>query len=209
MKFYDFAMAPNPRRTRIFMAEKGLEIETVQIDMMRGEQLSAEYREVNPRCTIPSLVLDDGTVLTENTAIAQYLEDLQPEPPLMGRDPVERALVVQWNAIVEQGGISALAEAFRTSNPAFAGRAAVGPENYDQIPELAERGRARAEAFFEAFDHHLEGREYVATGDFTFADITAQVAVDFAKPAGVEISGKLENLQGWYARVSSRPSAGA
>jgi glutathione S-transferase len=91
--------------------------------------------------------------------------------------------VVQWNAIVEQGGISALADAFRNSNPAFAGRAAVGPQNYDQIPELAERGRARAEAFFNDFDRHLEGRKYAATEDFTFADITAQGAVDFARMA--------------------------
>jgi glutathione S-transferase len=209
MKFYDFQMAPNPRRTRIFMAEKGLEIETVQIDMMKREQLSDEYRKINPRCTIPSLMLDDGSVLTENTAIASYLEELQPEPPLMGRNSVERALVVQWNAIVESGGISALAEAFRNSNPAFEGRATTGPQNYDQIPELAKRGRARAEAFFKDFDAHLDGREYVATGDFTFADITALVAVDFARMARVEISEELRNLQAWYAKISTRPSAGA
>ena len=127
----------------------------------------------------------------------------------MGRNSVERALVVQWNAIVESGGISALAEAFRNSNPAFEGRATTGPQNYDQIPELAKRGRARAEAFFKDFDAHLDGREYVATGDFTFADITALVAVDFARMARVEISEELRNLQAWYAKISTRPSAGA
>ena len=95
MKLYDFQMAPNPRRARIFLAEKGLEIETVQIDMMKGEQLSDDYRKVNPRCTIPSLELDDGTILTENTAIADYLEAFAPDPPLMGRNEVERALVVE------------------------------------------------------------------------------------------------------------------
>ena len=191
------------------MAEKGLEIETVQIDMMKGEQLSEDYRKINPRCTIPSLELDDGTVLTENTAIADYLEAVQPDPPLMGRNEVERALVVEWNAISERDGIGSLAEAFRNSNPAFEGRATVGPENYAQIPELAERGHSRALAFFKSLDERLEGREYLATGDFSLADITAFVAMDFAKMARVEVAEAHTHLHQWYTRVSARPSAKA
>ncbi|MEE3327618.1 MAG: glutathione S-transferase family protein [Myxococcota bacterium] len=209
MKLYDFQMAPNPRRARIFLAEKGLELETVQIDMMQGEQLSDDYRKINPRCTIPSLELDDGTVLTENTAIADYLEAIAPEPPLMGRNAVERALVVEWNAIVERDGIGSLADVFRNTNPAFADRATVGPDNYAQIPELAERGLSRAAAFLKSLDGRLEGREFLATDDFSFADITAQVAVDFAKMARVEVSDSHENLHAWHARVSARPSAQA
>lgn len=209
MKLYDFQMAPNPRRARIFLAEKGLEIETVQIDMMKGEQLSDDYRKVNPRCTIPSLELDDGTILTENTAIADYLEAFAPDPPLMGRNEVERALVVEWNAIVERDGIGSLADAFRNANPAFADRATVGPANYAQIPELAERGRQRATAFFQALDQRLAGREFLAVDDFSLADITALVAVDFAKMARVEVSESHENLHGWHTRVSARPSAQA
>ena len=209
MKLYDFSMAPNPRRARIFMAEKGLEIETVQIDMMKGEQLSEDYRKINPRCTIPSLELDDGTVLTENTAIADYLEALQPDPPLMGRNEVERALVVEWNAIIERNGIGSLADAFRNTNPAFEGRATVGPENYAQIPELAERGRSRALAFFKMLDEQLEGREYVATGDFSLADITALVAMDFARMARVEVPEGHTHLHQWHTRVSARASAKA
>ena len=209
MKLYDFSMAPNPRRARIFMAEKGLEVETVQIDMMKGEQLSEDYRSINPRCTIPSLELDDGTVLTENTAIANYLEALQPDPPLMGRNEVERALVVEWNAIVERDGIGSLADAFRNTNPAFEGRATVGPENYAQIPELAERGRARALIFFKMLDKQLEGREYIATGDFSLADITALVATDFARMAGVEVPEEHAHVHDWHTRVSARASAKA
>ncbi len=191
------------------MAEKGLEIETVQIDMMKGEQLSEDYRKINPRCTIPSLELDDGTVLTENTAIADYLEALQPDPPLMGRNEVERALVVEWNAIIERNGIGSLADAFRNTNPAFEGRATVGPENYAQIPELAERGRSRALAFFKMLDEKLEGREYVATGDFSLADITALVAMDFARTARVEVPEGYTHLHQWHTRVSARASAKA
>ena len=209
MKLYDFKMAPNPRRARMFLAEKGLEIETVQIDMMQGEQLSDDYRKINPRCTIPSLELDDGTVLTENTAIADYLEAFAPDPPLMGRNPVERALVVEWNAIIEREGIGSLADAFRNANPAFADRANVGPDNYAQIPELAQRGHARAEAFFKTLNQRLEGREFVATDDFSLADITGLIAVDFSRMARVEIPAELTHLHAWHGRVSSRPSAQA
>lgn len=209
MKLYDYSMAPNPRRTRIFLAEKGVELETVQVDMMKQEQLSDDYRKINPRCTIPSLVLDDGTVLTENTAIARYLEETHPDPPLMGRSPIEHALVVEWNAIIEQQGLAAIGETFRNSVPAFEGRGLTGPKDYAQIPELVERGRARAAFFFAELNRHLAGRDYVASGDFTLADITGLVVFDFAKIARVEIPEDLTHLHSWHARVSERPSAAA
>ena len=128
---------------------------------------------------------------------------------LMGRNPVERAMVVEWNAIIERDGIGSLADAFRNTNPAFADRATVGPNNYAQIPELAERGRARAEVFFKALDQRLEGREFIATDDFSLADITALITVDFSKMARVEVPEELSHLHAWYGRVSSRPSAQA
>lgn len=209
MKLYDYALAPSPKRTRIFLAEKGLEVENVQVDMARAKQLSDAYRKVNPRCTVPSLELDDGTVLTENVAIALYLEETHPEPPLLGRTPAERALALEWNAIVEFQGLLPLADAFRNSSPAFADRATTGPINYAQIPELAARGLARARAFFAALDERLDGRDFIATDAYSFADITALVVVDFAKFVALEPADDQKSLRGWYARASSRPSASA
>ena len=209
MKLYDYAMAPSPKRTRIFLAEKGLDVENVQVDMAQAEQLSDAYRKINPRCTIPSLELDDGTVLTENVAIALYLEEACPEPPLLGRTPVERALVLEWNAIVEFQGLLPLADAFRNASPAFVDRATTGPSNYAQIPELAERGLERARAFFAALDEHLAGRDFIAIDAFSLADITALVMVEFAKFVQLEPGDDQKSLKAWLARVSSRPSATA
>lgn len=194
---------------RVFMAEKDIEIETVQVDLASGEQFSEAFRVINPDCVVPVLELDDGTVLSEVVAICDYLESQFPEPPLMGRTPVERATVLMWNAKVEQLGLSAMAEAFRNSAKGLANNAVTGPDAYPQIPELAERGRKRVAGFFARLDAELAGREFVAGDFFSMADISALVIVDFAAWIKITVPAEMSRLRRWYEAVSSRPSAAA
>lgn len=209
MKLYDFAGAPNPRRTRIFIAEKGIEIETLQVNLREKEQFTDAYRAINPRCTVPALITDDGVTLTENTAIARYLEDLYPDPPLLGKTPVEHGLVAEWHARAEQEGVYAVAESFRNKATGFTDRALTGPQEFAQIPELVGRGRRRSEILMDALNERLNGRDFIATGDFTLADITALVFVDFAAWIKLPIPDELSNLKRWHDAVSARPSAKA
>lgn len=209
MKFYDCQPAPSPRRVRIFLAEKAIELPVVQVDLGAGEHRGEAYRAINPDCTVPALQLDDGTVLTESFAICQYLESVYPDPPLMGRDGRERALVTMWNAKVEAEGLAALAEAFRNRSKGFVDRALTGIENFAQIPELVPRGRRRAELFLEKLERVLTEHEYLVGDAYTVADITALVAVDFAKWIKLEIPETAGNLRRWYETVSARPSAKA
>lgn len=209
MKLYDCVTAPSPRRVRIFMAEKSIEVETVQVDLGTGEQFSDEFRAINPDCVVPALVLDDGTVLTEVLAICQYLEEQVPDPTLWGEDAVERARVTEWNAKVELNGLWAAAEAFRNASKGLKGRALPGPDDFEQVPELAERGRRRVELFLAKLERQLEGRSYVTGDRFTIADISALVFVDFAMWFKVEIPEDSNNLKRWHESVSSRPSAKA
>ena len=206
---YDYTGAPSPRRTRIFLAEKGIEYANVQVDLAKQEQLGEEFRKVNPRCTVPALVLDDGAILTENTAIASYLEAAHPEPPLFGRSRVDAAKVWNWNAFTESNGLMAVAEVLRNSSPAMKDRGLTGPDNYAQIPALAERGAARLRRFFDQLDQGLEGREFLAVDSFSFADITALVVVDFARWVKAEPEAHHTNLRRWHEAVSARPSSQA
>lgn len=209
MKFYDCRTAPSPRRVRIFLAEKGIELDTVQVDLGSGEQLGEAFRRVNPECVVPALELDDGTCLSEVTAICQYLEDLHPEPALLGTTPLERAQVSMWNAKVEQLGLLAMMDAFRNSAKGLVGRALPGPESYEQIPELAERGRQRVLQFFRRLDDQLAHSEFVAGDRFSVADISALVLVDFAGWVKLPVPEGAKHLSRWYAQVSKRPSAAA
>ena len=145
---YDCATAPSPRRTRILLAEKKIEHQVIQIDLARKEQLEDDFRAINPRCTVPALQTENGTVLAENTAIALYLERLEPEPALFGNGPLEEAQVVEWNARVETEGLHAVADVLRNSSPRMKDRALTGPLDIEQIPQLAERGRKRLRHFF-------------------------------------------------------------
>lgn len=208
MKFYDCTPAPSPRRARIFLAEKNVRPDMIQVDLGNGEQLSPEFRKINPQCTVPVLVLDDGTVLTENAGIAQYLEASFPEPPLLGRTPTEKGLVGMWNSRVEFEGMAAVGEALRNRAKRMAGRGLAGPDDYEQIPQLAERGAARAARFMQMLNERLAGRDYLATDEFTMADITALVTVDFASWIKISTDG-LANLQRWHQAVSARPNAQA
>jgi glutathione S-transferase len=209
MKFYDCKTAPSPRRVRIFLAEKGIDIETVQIDLGKGEQFSNEFRALNPDCTVPVLQLDDGSGISEVTAICQYVEELHPEPALFGSSPEDRARVSMWNAKVEQLGLWAMMDAFRNSAKGLVDRALPGPESYVQIPELAERGRKRLLQFFERLDHQLADNTFVAGDDYSIADISAMVLVDFAGWIKIAIPDDMEHVARWYSEVSKRPSAAA
>ena len=209
MKLYDHDAAPNPRRARIFIAEKGLEIETIQVDLMKGAQFNDDFRAVNPWCTVPALELDDGTTISEVQGIWRYLEAAHPEPPLLGADAKEAGIVAMWENRVMLDGLQAVAEGFRNFVKGFKGHALPGPDGYDQIPELVERGRKRTENFFRMLDRRLGESEYIAGDSYTAADITAQVAVGFAGWIKMELPDELANAKRWHDAVDSRPSAKA
>jgi glutathione S-transferase len=205
---YDCATAPSPRRARILLVEKGVPHETVQVDLRSGEQLGEAYRRINPQCTVPALVTDEGPVLTDNAAIAAYIEARFPEPPLLGRTPLDKAEVAGWQWRIEFEGLLAIAEAFRNSSPAMANRALTGPVDYAQIPELAQRGLARVQLFFATLDGHLAGRDFIAAGQFSIADITAVVAVDFARVVKVKPGEEHPNLRRWREAMQARGTMG-
>ena len=181
LKLYDCSTAPSPRRARMFLAEKGLEWETVEVDLRSGEQLGETFRAVNPAGTVPVLETEDGMHITENIGIAAYVEALHPDPPLMGTTPLEKAQVLAMNSKIEMGGLMAIAEALRNSSPAMKDRALPGPVPIPQIPALAERGVMRLGYFFDGMERRMEGRDFAATDRYTLADITLTVVYDFAK----------------------------
>lgn len=205
---YDCATAPSPRRARILLAEKGVPHETVQVDLRGGEQLGEAFRRINPHCTVPALVTDEGPVLTDNAAIAAYIEARFPQPPLLGRTPLDKADIAGWQSRIEFDGLLAIAEAFRNSSPAMANRALTGPVDYAQIPELAERGLARVQRFFATLDAHLAGREFIAAGQFSIADITTVVAVDFARVVKVRPGDEHPHLLRWREAMQARGTMG-
>ena len=208
MIFYDCSTAPSPRRARMFIAEKGLTIESRDISIAKGEQLTEAFRAINPRATVPVLITDEGDTLTENLGIAAYLEARFPTPPLLGSTPSEKGQVAMWNTIVELQGGMPIAETLRNSNPHMKGRAITGPTNYDQIPELAERGRARVTAFFAMLEERLGQSRYIAGDFFSIADITAYVFVDFARVIKARIPEENTATRAWFDQISARPSAG-
>ena len=206
MIFYDCSTAPSPRRARILLAEKGAPHTTVQVDMGTGELLGEAFRAINPSCTIPVLQLDDGTILTENAGIAAYLEDAFPNPSMMGSTAAEKGLVAAWNAKTEIDGLHAVAEALRNSSPRMKGRALTGATDFQQIPELASRGLQRLELFFDRLNERLEGRDFIAIDEFSYADITAVVVVDFARVVKVKAQEHQTNLIRWRESLANRPS---
>jgi glutathione S-transferase len=206
LTLYDHGMAPSPRRARILLAEKGVEVERVIVDLAGNEQLRDEFRAINPHCTVPALRLEDGHVLTDNAAIAAYLEARFPEPPLLGITPLEKAEIAGWNWRIEFEGLMAIAEALRNSSPAMKDRALPGPVDYAQIPELAQRGLARLGRFFDVLDARLADRATIATERFSIADITAVVAVDFARAVRVKPGEQHANLLRWRAAMALRPA---
>jgi glutathione S-transferase len=203
MKLYDGGRAPNPRRVRIFLAEKGIKVPTEQVDLGAMAQRSEAYTAINPLQRVPALVLDDGTVITESIAICRYFEAQQPDPPLFGRGAVESALVEMWNRRVELHLFLPVSNVFRHLHPAMAQM---------EVPQVAEWGEAnkpRAMAFLQLLDGELKDRSFVAGPNYTVADITALVAVDFMRVSKLAVPDTLANLKRWHQAVSARPSAAA
>jgi glutathione S-transferase len=209
LKLFDCRSAPSPRRVRIFLAEKGVSVPMVQVDLRNGEQFGETFRSINPDCTVPVLMLDNGTRIIDAIAICRYFEEVVPDPALMGRDAEDKAQVTAWQRSIERDGFYALMEAFRNSTPGLKGRALPGPESIEQIPALGERGRSRVQRFLEKMNDHLAGRRFVCGDNFTIADITALVTVDWAKWIKLEIPEKYGNLRRWHDLVSGRSSAKA
>jgi glutathione S-transferase len=209
MQFYDCATAPSPRRVRIFLAEKGISVPTVQVNLRAGEHLEPAFGAINPDRTVPVLVLDDGTAIADAVAICHYFEEIEPDPPLIGATPQERALTIAWTRRIERDGFYAVMEAFRNATPGLKGRAIPGPDDYAQIPALAERGRARVGRFFQSMNEHLGAQEFVAGDRYTMADITAQITIEFAKRVKLTIPDSCPALAAWHEAVSARPSAKA
>ena len=203
---YDCATAPSPRRARILLAEKGIAHETVQVDLRNKEQLSDAFRAINPQCTVPALRTEEGDVFTDNAAIAAYLEARYPQPPLLGTTPAQKAEIASWHWRVEFEGLLAIAEALRNSAPAMANRALPGPVDYAQIPELAQRGLARVQQFMDMLDERLADRSFIAADQFSIVDITAVVAIDFARVVRVKPGEQHVNLLRWREDMAKRPS---
>ena len=207
MKFYDYPLAPSPRRVRMFIHEKGLDIPSVEVDLRNKAQFDDEFKTKNPRCTVPVLELDDGEFILDTLAICDYLEAKFPEPPLIGRDPEQRARTIMWYQRIVDDGFMAVSESFRNYVKGYRGQALTGPVGYAQIPELVKRGRSRAAVFFEDLNKHLDGREYIVDDVFTLADIAALATVDFARAIKMSIDDDQVHLRRWHQSVSARPSA--
>lgn len=203
MKLYDAGRAPNPRRTRIFLAEKGIELPSEQVDIATQQHKTPEYAAINPLQRMPALVLDDGTVITESIAICRYFEARQPEPPLFGVGAKEIALIEMWNRRCELNLMFPVAQVFRHTHPSMKELEA------PQVPEWAEANRPRVAEFLGILDTQLKAQPFVAGEHFSVADITALVAIDFMKPSKIPLPESLDNVKRWHAEVSARSSSKA
>jgi glutathione S-transferase len=202
MKILQTKTAPNPRRVRIFLAEKGIEVPFEELDIVKGLK-TPEFTKLNPFQRVPVLVLDDGTAIAETVAICRYFEETKPEPALFGKGPKQRALIEMWNRRVELGLLACIAQAFRHLHPAAA------QLEVPQVPAWGEANKPRAQEVMQILDQELGKRRFVAGDEYSVADVTALVAIDFARPARVERPAGLDNLARWHQEVSARPSAKA
>jgi glutathione S-transferase len=203
MRLYDGGKAPNPRRVRIFLAEKGIEVPLVPVDMGALEHRGDTVTSRNPLRRLPVLELDNGTILTESVAICRYFEELHPKPPLMGEGALGKALVEMWQRRMELNLMFPVAQAFRHIHPAM---------KEWEVPQIAEWGEAnkpKALAFLELLDAELASREFVAGEAYSIADITGLIAIDFMKPARISLPDDMANVRRWYGSVKARPSAEA
>jgi glutathione S-transferase len=203
MKLYDGGRAPNPRRVRVFLAEKGITVPTEQVDLGSLQQKSDAFTAINPMQRVPALVLDDGTVITESIAICRYFEALHPDPPLFGRGALQSALVEMWNRRVEFHLFMPVSNIFRHLHPAMKDM------EQPQVKEWGEANKPRALAFLEHLDGELAKRSFIAGDDYTVADITAMIAVDFMRVSRLTVPDELAHLKRWYAGVAARPSSKA
>lgn len=203
MKLFDGGKAPNPRRVRVFLAEKGIDVPLVPVDMGALGHRGEEVANRNPLQRLPVLELDDGTVLTESVAICRYFEECHPEKPLFGTGPLGRAKVEEWQRRMELNLLMPVAHAFRHIHPAM--------KDWE-VPQIAEWGEAnkpKALAFLHLINRELADREFIAGDDYSIADITGLIAVDFMKPARIAVPDELVHVRRWHSSVSARPSASA
>ena len=203
MKLYTFDPAPNPRRLTLFMQYKGIEIETQQIDMMTAEQLGDDYRKINPDCTVPTLVLDDGTILTEVVGICTYLEATHGDKPLMGSTPLEQAQVISWDHKLFLTLMMPVAGMLRNRGEGFQDRALPGPLNIPQIPELIDRGALQLQYILPKLDAHLADHKWLAGDNFTFADIDLLVGLDFIGWVKQSVPDECSHLKAWQERAAA------
>lgn len=203
MKLFDGGKAPNPRRVRVYLAEKGIEVPLVPVDMGAMEHRKEPVTSRNPLQRLPILELDDGTILTESVAICRYFEELHPEPALFGRGALGKALVEMWQRRMELNLMATVAQAFRHIHPAMK------EWEIPQIPEWGEANKPKAVEFLRILDRELAGREFIAGDEYSIADITGMIAVDFMKPARIAMPEDLVNVVRWHRAVSARPSASA
>ena len=210
MLLYDMNMAPNPRRVRIFLAEKGISVPTQEVDIPSGANLAPEFVAVNPRGVVPTLVLDDGTSIDESIAICRYFEALQPDPPLFGTTPFEQATIESWQRRCEMEGLFNVAAIFRNRSPHYEMRAMPGTNPaLAQSPELAARGEVLTAHFLATLEARLQGSPFVGGEAYSVADITAMVTLDFARWVRIRVPEANTATLAWYAGVSARPSAKA
>ena len=203
MKLYDFNRAPNPRRVRIYLAEKGITVPTEEVDLGATQHKMPAYTAINPLQRVPALMLDDGTVIAESIAICRYFEVLNPSPPMFGNGAIEQAMVEMWNRRVEQNLFFPVAQVFRHLHPAM--RDAEVP----QVAAWGEANKPRVAAFLPILDRPLATNQFDGGAHYSVADITALVAVDFMKPAKLAVSPEHRNIARWHAEVSARTSAKA
>jgi len=203
MKLYDGGRAPNPRRVRVFLAEKGLTVPVEPVDLGKMAHKSPGYTAINPLQRVPALELDDGTIITESIAICRYFEVLKPEPPLFGTGAKDSALVEMWQRRVELHLLGPVSQVFRHSHPAMK------EMEVPQVPAWAESNKPRVAEFLALLDSELKDRRYIAGERYSVADITGLIAIDFMKPAKLAVPDTLGHLKRWYAEVSARPSAQA
>lgn len=206
MKLYTFPSAPSPMRVHIFMQEKGIDIATEVVDMKVGAHLSEAYKAINPKTTVPALVLNDGTVISEVVAICRYLEASHPDKPLMGVTAKQQGLICEWDHRVESEGLMAIAEALRNQGEAFKHRALPGALDVEQIPSLVPRGHQRILAFMKVLNEQLENHAFVAGDDFSVADITAWVTLQFSRWIKEPVPEAFDNLHRWLSEMAKRPS---
>lgn len=203
MKLFDGGKAPNPRRVRIFLAEKGIEVPIEPVDMASMSHKTAEVTSRNPLQRLPVLELDDGTVLCETIAICRYFETLHPEPALFGRGALGTAMVEMWQRRIELNLFLAVAAAFRHLHPAMK------DWEVPQVPEWGEANKPKVLDFLGMLDRHLGANEFAAGDYYSVADITGLVAIDFMKPARIEVPESLVHVRRWHAALRARPSAAA
>jgi glutathione S-transferase len=203
VKLYDGGRAPNPRRVRVFLAEKGIKVPTEQVDLGKLQQRSDAYTAINPMQRVPALILDDGTVITESVAICRYFEALYPDPPLFGRGALDIALVEMWQRRAELHLLLPASNVFRHLHPAMK------QMEEPQVAEWGEANKSRVMTFLRFLDGELKGRPYLAGKDFTVADITAMIAVDFMRVSKLSVPDDLGNVRRWHESVAGRPSAAA